>query len=89
MSWRFATITMLVATITAILVILFLPTPAKAFFGSWDFPVKKPSAVYKVETAGWDIRVYEWLTEDGNSTCVAAFAEAGPVGMQCTEKGPM
>ena len=50
---------------------------------SWD---TKKSDKYKLEAYGFDLRVYEWSPK-GNSdvTCITAFGEKGPVGLQCFE----
>jgi hypothetical protein len=47
----------------------------------WD---TKQAVKYKVETYGFDLRVYEW-TPEGNPdiTCTTAFGEKGPIGLQC------
>lgn len=49
----------------------------------WD---TKQSEKYKLEAYGYDLRVYEW-TPKGNPdvTCITAFSEKGPVGLQCFE----
>ena len=42
---------------------------------------KKPSAEYLIETAGWNIRVYEWIPQDNpNVRCMfAAGSQKGGV----------
>lgn len=42
---------------------------------------QKPSATYLVETAGWNIRVYEWIPKDNpNVRCMfAAGSQKGGV----------
>lgn len=58
-----------------------------AWIGGQTFPEKKPEAAYRLKTAGWDTRVYEWTPEGApGHVCVAQFAEKGPVGMQCFPK---
>lgn len=46
----------------------------------------KQSEKYKLEAYGYDLRVYEW-TPNGNPnvTCITAFGDSGPVGLQCFE----
>lgn len=60
-----------------------------AFWGSMAFKDRELDAAYKLPTAGYDVRVYEF-TPKGNPgvSCVMPFAEkAGAVGIQCFEKG--
>jgi hypothetical protein len=58
-----------------------------AITSGWD---SKEAKKYKVETYGFDLRVYEWVPE-GNPdiTCITAFGEAGALGLQCfpTDEG--
>jgi hypothetical protein len=44
-------------------------------------PTVKPSSVYLIETAGWNIRVYEWIPADNpNTRCMfAAGSQKGGV----------
>lgn len=61
-----------------------------AFWGSMTFKDRELDAAYKLPTAGYDVRVYEF-TPKGNPgvSCVMPFAEkAGAIGIQCFEKGP-
>lgn len=68
------------------LVFMSYPTDtAYALFGSSvrDLPTQE-STGYKVEARGYDLRVYECqLAAQPEVTCVAVFAESGPVGLQC------
>ena len=53
--------------------------------GNW--PTKKPSAKYKVETYGYDIRVYEWTPKDNkNITCVFVAGNKNSSGVACYPK---
>lgn len=72
---------------------LLLSTHAAAQSRDWSFwsgmtmDEKEPDAAYQLETAGWNTRVYEWTPETApHVTCIAQFADAGPVGMQCFPK---
>lgn len=45
---------------------------------------RKEATLYAVEARGSDVRVYEWSPESKPGvTCVMAFANAGPVGLDC------
>jgi len=46
-----------------------------------DWQVKQPTSTYKVEAAGWNLRVYEWTPQDNkNVRCVfAAGSKKGGV----------
>jgi len=45
------------------------------------------STRYKIDAYGYDVRAYEWTPETApQTTCVMAFSESGPVGMQCFDK---
>lgn len=58
-----------------------------SFWGGMTLGEKDPDAAYKLETAGWNTRIYEWTPETApHMTCIAQFADAGPVGMQCFPK---
>lgn len=78
-----------IATIATIALGVITATSANAgLFDSaatsgWD---TKKSDKYKLEAYGFDLRVYEW-TPKGNPdvTCITAFGEKGPVGLQCFE----
>ena len=49
----------------------------------WD---TKESDKYKLESYGYDLRVYEWTPKGNpNVTCITAFSKTGPVGLQCFE----
>ena len=70
-------------------VTLLIATSAQAnFFSSFstsDWPTKESSA-FKVESYGYDFRVYEWQSEaNPNVTCTAGFTDTGAIGMQCFE----
>lgn len=65
--------------------------PAEAdwsFWGSMSFEQHQLDAAYKLPTAGYDVRVYEFTPKGNpNLTCVMPFAEkAGAAGLQCFEK---
>lgn len=50
-----------------------------------DWETKK-SDKYKLEAYGFDLRVYEWHPKGNpNVTCITAFSEKGPIGLQCFE----
>lgn len=50
-------------------------------------PPKEPTAAYRVEVPGYDVRFYEFQMEgDPNVTCVIGFAESGPTGTFCSKK---
>jgi len=76
-------------TIATIALGVITATSANAgIFGSVatiDWETKK-SDKYKLEAYGFDLRVYEWNPK-GNPdvTCITAFGEKGPIGMQCFE----
>jgi hypothetical protein len=54
---------------------------SSAITSGWD---SKEAIKYKVETYGFDLRVYEWSPEGNpNITCITAFGETGAVGFQC------
>ena len=76
-------------TIATIAVGLIAATSASAGWldsaatSGWD---TKESEKYKLEAYGFDLRVYEWNPKgNSNVTCVTAFGETGPVGLQCFE----
>ena len=46
----------------------------------------KPKAEYTLDTAGYNPRVYEWVTSDGR-TCIAIFGnDKAAVALQCDKK---
>lgn len=48
---------------------------------------KGPDAAYRVETKGLDVRIYEWTPATApHQTCIMAFGQTNPVGMQCFAK---
>jgi hypothetical protein len=69
----------------ALLLTLFLSASVQA--GLWEkmttmgIETVPPSAEYLVETAGWNLRVYEWIPADSpNTRCVfAAGSQKGGV----------
>lgn len=70
-----------------------LVTPAQAdlwtAFKNSNLEPKAPTAAYRVETQGLDVRVYEWTSQaDPNVTCSMAFGRDHPVGMQCWTTAP-
>lgn len=79
---------MFIWVVSMAIAIAFVATPAYP----WDLrnaglEEVEPDAVYTLSTRGTDVRVYEWTPEtDPHMTCIAMFASAGPVGMQCWEK---
>lgn len=45
---------------------------------------RKEATLYAVEAKGSDVRVYEWSPESKPGfTCVMAFSNSGPVGLDC------
>jgi hypothetical protein len=73
------------ATFGALIFASNFSSPASAF-GSWSWPKKEPTA-YKIEAKGADFRVYEWESDSvPGKFCVAAFANAGPVGLDCDQQ---
>ena len=80
----FAITAMSLAILAAFTIMAAFSGPASAF-GSWSWPIKEPSA-YKVEAKGTDFRVYEWESDTvPGKYCVAVFANAGPVGLDCDQ----
>lgn len=90
-------LTLVAAAATALALFLPLiylsPDPAQAgIFDSVmtkDWPTKD-SIKFKVDAYGFDIRVYEWVTEsDPNTVCTVAIgnSDSSPyMGMQCFKK---
>jgi len=70
---------------SAFLITLVLSLPTQA--GLWEkmttigAKTVKPSSEYLIETAGWNIRVYEWIPADNpNTRCMfAAGSQKGGV----------
>lgn len=47
----------------------------------------KTDQAYRVPALGLDLRVYEWSPKSNpETTCVAAFGQTHPVGLQCFPK---
>jgi len=71
--------------------VIFMATAAHADLWTWSknagLEPKEPDAAYRVETKGLDVRVYEWtpVTAQG-MTCVMAWGQTHPAGMQCFPK---
>ena len=52
-----------------------------------DWTTKKVDAKYKVETYGYDVRVYEWTPEaNKNITCVFVAGSENSSGVACYPK---
>jgi hypothetical protein len=80
-------------TIALASILAILAFPVFAQDGSWLFGQsledRKNDSAYQMETAGWDVRVYEFTPEANSKyTCIMAFASKGPVGFQCIPKAP-
>ena len=57
-----------------------------AFWSSQGWEEVQPEAMYRLNVAGWDTRVYEWTLKSApNVHCVAQFSNSAVVGMQCVE----
>jgi len=68
-------------------------TSASADLWTWSknsgLPPKKPTAAYRVETKGLDVRVYEWTPGKApHMTCLMAWGKTHPAGLQCFPKLP-
>jgi hypothetical protein len=71
--------------LTTLIITLLLSVSAQA--GLWEkmttmgIETVKPSSEYLIETAGWNIRVYEWIPADNpNTRCMfAAGSQKGGV----------
>jgi hypothetical protein len=75
--------------LTALVLSAFTATSASAGWldsvATKDWETKK-SDKYKLEAYGFDLRVYEWNPRgNSNVTCITAFSEKGPIGLQCFE----
>lgn len=52
-----------------------------------SLPKGEATAGYTVPTTGLDVRVFEFTPKaNSNITCVMAFGQTNPVGLQCFEK---
>ncbi|MDI3325657.1 hypothetical protein QKW35_14860 [Pontibacterium granulatum] len=50
--------------------------------GTWDSV--EPTAAYKLETYGYNVRVYEWTPKDNpNTRCVFVAGETNSTGVAC------
>jgi len=74
--------------ILAIITALMISTPAHA--GMWDslatssWKDKKPSAQYKLDVHGYDVRVYEWIPEKNPRVrCVFVAGNKNSSGVSC------
>lgn len=70
---------------------ILMATSAQADIWSWSknagLEPKAPDAAYRVETKGLDVRVYEWTPATASHmTCIMAWGQTHPAGMQCFEK---
>lgn len=53
--------------------------------GNW--PTKSVTAKYKLDTYGYDVRVYEWTPKDNkNVTCVFVAGNENSSGVACYDK---
>lgn len=78
--------------ISAIVLVVLATTPARAdlwtLLKNAELTPKTPTSVYRVETQGLDVRVYEFKPEGNpNMTCLMAWGQTHPAGLQCFEDG--
>ncbi len=88
MSRKFIAISCFALSLSIMVSPAFFSSGEASAFGTWSWPTKTGSQ-YKVSAKGADFRVYEWESDKvPGKFCVAAFSDAGPVGLDCDPSAP-
>lgn len=80
-----------IATLAIVLASMFTSTAQAGWVDSLttsNWPTQKPTTKYKLDSHGWDVRIYEWTPKDNpNVRCVFVAGNQNSSGVACYDVG--